>query len=122
MRLTPEGIRMRWRAGGWETAVYTGHYRKQAQNGFAKPDPFKTVRCSVELEAQGRGIFIFWSFLDSGQASYPLPRLSGLMCHGQIMTSEAKYLNTGWEEGSAAFCRSAFCKEGTPTEIVSLEE
>lgn len=55
--------------------------------------------------AQGRGIFIFWSFLDS----YPLPRLSGLMCHGQIMTSEAKYLNTGWEEGSAAFYRSAFC-------------
>lgn len=51
MRLTPEGVRMRWRAGGWETAVYTGHYRKQAQNGFAQPDPFQ--HCEMLCGAGG---------------------------------------------------------------------
>lgn len=93
-----------WTAMG----VYTEHSRKQAQNGFVKPDP--SQRCRMLRGAggpRGEDFGGFWSFQDSDQASHAPYPACPRMCHGQIMTSGGKYLNT--EEVWGLPCRSAFC-------------
>lgn len=117
---------MRRSAGGWEAAirVYTGHARKQAWDGFRKPDLLALQECSGELESspesEGRG---FWGFVvggggkgacgDSGQASHlsSPPR----MCPSQTMTSRTRHLDT-----DMAACPQRSLKKAQPPEDSSL--
>lgn len=119
-------LRMRRSAGGWEAAirVYTGHARKQAWDGFRKPDLLALQGCSGELESppesEGRG---FWGFVvggggkgacgDSGQASHL--SLPPRMCPSQTMTSRTRHLDT-----DTAACPQCSLKKAQPPEDSSL--
>lgn len=74
MRPTPEGVGMKWRAGGWETAirVYSRHCRKQVPNGFVKLDP--THGCGMLLRTGGpREADFCWLELVGFWSNFSLP-------------------------------------------------
>ena len=117
---------MRRSAGGWEKAirVYTGHARKQAWNGFWKPD--LSQHCGNALGSliphpslRGEAFGVSWwrwgrgACGDSGQASHlsSPPR----MCPSQTMTSTTRHLDT-----DTAVCPQCSLKKAQPPKDSSL--
>lgn len=119
-------LRMRRSAGGWETAirVYTRHARKQAWNGFWKPDLSQHCRNALgsliphpNLRGEAFGV-LRWqggrgAYGDSGQACHlsSPPR----MCPSQTMTSRTRHLDT-----DTADCPQCSLKKAQPPEDASL--
>lgn len=119
-------LRMRRSAGGWEKAirVYTGHARRQAWNGFWKPDLSQHCGNALgslipHLSLRGEAFGVSWwrwgrgACGDSGQASHlsSPPR----MCPSQTMTSRTRHLDT-----DTAACPQCYLKKAQPPKDSSL--